>query len=84
LKHNGLARVRSTEAQHSLSASKRAKNLAEAFEIGRDFHHHAEVSVLLIDDIYTTGATAMSAMQTLNQAGIKVVGLAATAVTLKG
>ncbi|MBP5976126.1 ComF family protein [Brasilonema sp. CT11] len=83
LKQNGLVRVRATEAQHSLSASKRAKNLAEAFEIGKDFRSHPEVSVVLIDDIYTTGASAMSAMQTLNQAGIKVVGLAATAVTLK-
>ncbi|MBW4636415.1 MAG: ComF family protein [Iphinoe sp. HA4291-MV1] len=84
LKQNGLARVRSTEAQYSLSASERAKNLAEAFEIGKDFRRRPEVPVLLMDDIYTTGATAMSAMQTLNQAGIKVVGLAATAVTLKG
>ncbi|NMG07919.1 ComF family protein [Brasilonema sp. UFV-L1] len=84
LKQNGLARVRATEAQHSLSASKRAKNLAEAFDIGKDFRRCPEIPVLLVDDIYTTGATAMSAMQTLNQAGMKVVGLAATAHTLKG
>ncbi|NJM69337.1 MAG: ComF family protein, partial [Scytonema sp. RU_4_4] len=77
-------RVRATEAQHSLSASKRAKNLAEAFDIGKDCIAVQKFQCFLVDDIYTTGATAMSAMQTLNQVGIKVVGLAATAVTLKG
>jgi predicted amidophosphoribosyltransferase len=75
--------VRATEAQYSLSASERAKNLTEAFGIGKDFRRRPEVAVLLVDDIYTTGATAMSAMQTLNQAGMKVVGLAASAITLK-
>ncbi|BAY48650.1 hypothetical protein SAMD00079811_62760 [Scytonema sp. HK-05] len=83
LKQNGLQRVRATEAQYSLSASKRAKNLTEAFGIGKDFRRRPEVPVLLVDDIYTTGATAMSAMQTLNQAGMKVLGLAACAITLK-
>ncbi|WP_017318150.1 ComF family protein [Mastigocladopsis repens] len=83
LKQNGLERVRTTEAQHSLSACERAKNLAEAFGIGQDFRRRPEAPVLLIDDIYTTGATAMSAMQTLNQAGIAVLGLAATAMTLR-
>jgi ComF family protein len=84
LKQNGLERVQATEAQHSLSASERAKNLAQAFNIGQDFRHPPQVPVLLIDDIYTTGATAISAMQTLNQVGIAVIGLAATAMTLKG
>jgi ComF family protein len=83
LKQNGLTRVRATEAQYSLSASERAKNLTEAFGIGKDFRRRPEASVLLVDDIYTTGATVMSAMQTLNQAGMKVVGLAASAITLK-
>ncbi|ARV61134.1 alpha-L-fucosidase [Nostocales cyanobacterium HT-58-2] len=84
LKQNGLKRLQATEAQHSLSASERAKNLSEAFGIGQDFRRCPEVPILLVDDIYTTGATAISAMQTLNQAGVSVLGLAATALTFKG
>jgi predicted amidophosphoribosyltransferase len=39
--------------------------------------------VLLVDDIYTTGATARSAMQTLRESGIAVCGLVAVAATVK-
>ena len=84
LKLNGLERVRETKAQYVLSASEREKNLAQAFGLGRDFHrHNSSTQVLLVDDIYTTGATAKSAVQTLRQAGIVVLGLAATAAALK-
>ncbi len=83
LKLNGLERIRVTEAQHSLSAFEREKNLAEAFGLGQDFCRRSDATVLLVDDIYTTGATASSAMQTLRQAGIAVYGLAAVAGGVK-
>lgn len=83
LKLNGLQRVRETKAQFGLSVSEREKNLAEAFRIKQDFRHRLDAPVLLVDDIYTTGATAKSAVQTLHQAGIAVLGLAATATTIK-
>ncbi|MBD2359819.1 ComF family protein [Anabaena minutissima FACHB-250] len=84
LKVNGLTRVRETEAQFGLSGDDREKNLAEAFAIGSDFlKFHPKASVLLVDDIYTTGATAKSAVQTLCQSGIKVLGLAAVATAVK-
>ncbi|PLZ84459.1 alpha-L-fucosidase, partial [Fischerella thermalis WC217] len=38
---------------------------------------------LLLDDIYTTGATARSAIQTLRESGISVYGLVAVAITVK-
>ncbi|MBW4605828.1 MAG: ComF family protein [Hassallia sp. WJT32-NPBG1] len=83
-KQNGLARVRDTEAQFGLSALKREKNLAEAFALGKQFsHYRPNVPVLLIDDIYTTGATAKSAVQVLHQCGIAVEGLAALATAVK-
>jgi ComF family protein len=84
LKLNGLERVRETKAQFGLSMSEREKNLAQAFKVGQKLRfHHQDVSVLLIDDIYTTGATAKSAVQTLRQSGIKVLGLAAVAIAIK-
>ena len=80
----GLERMRATEAQFGLSAKEREKNLAMAFELGPGFRRHQPVSpVLLLDDIHTTGATARSAAQTLQQSGIKVCGLVAVATTLK-
>ncbi len=83
LKINGLERVRETEAQYNLSSTAREKNLAEAFRLGKDFRRRPNALVLLVDDIYTTGATAKSAVQTFTQERIAVLGLAATAVTVK-
>ncbi|MCF4966618.1 ComF family protein [Nostoc sp. CMAA1605] len=84
LKLNGLTRIRETQAQFGLSVSEREQNLAEAFVIEPDLlKRHKNASVLLIDDIYTTGATAKSAVTTLRQAGIVVLGLAAVATPLK-
>lgn len=82
LQQMGLERVRVTEAMFSLSTSEREKNLAGAFELGRGFRRHRPSHpVLLLDDIYTTGATARSAAQTLQQLGIPVCGLVAIATT---
>lgn len=83
LKLNGLERLRETKAQFGLSASEREKNLATAFVVGQGFRRPPDAPVLLIDDIYTTGATAASAVQTLNQSGITVLGLVAVATAVK-
>ncbi|MBO3463783.1 ComF family protein [Aetokthonos hydrillicola Thurmond2011] len=84
LKLNGLERIRETQAQYRLSASEREKNLARAFTLGKDFRdRHSNYQVLLLDDIYTTGATAKSATETLRQAKIETLGLAAVAVAQK-
>jgi ComF family protein len=77
---NGLQRIRETEAQFSLSLTQREKNLQAAFQLGRDFRKSPQVPILLIDDIYTTGATAKSASTTLQQHQIQVLGLAAAAI----
>ncbi len=83
LKPDGLERVRETKAQFGLSLSEREKNLVAAFVVGSGFRRRPNAPVLLIDDIYTTGATAASAVQTLSQDKIEVLGLAAVATTLK-
>jgi len=80
----GLERVRATEAQFSLSGKERAQNLADAFVVGKNFRKRPPTyPVLLVDDIYTTGATVNSAAQILRQQGILVYGVVAIA-TPKG
>lgn len=76
----GLVRNRTTEAQFHLSRSDREQNLANAFQIGKDLLHRPPgCSVLLLDDIYTTGATARAAAQALHQRQISVYGMVAVA-----
>lgn len=76
LQKQGLTRSRETTAQFQLSAGDREQNLADAFSLGNAFRKRPPTnSVLLLDDIYTTGATARSAAQTLRRHGIRVQGL---------
>jgi ComF family protein len=82
LKSNGLARIKDTKAQFSVSSAERQQNLADAFALGSDFSRYLpNVPILLVDDIYTTGATVKSAVYTLNQSHISVLGVAAVATT---
>jgi ComF family protein len=73
-----LSRNRSTVAQFGLSRSARQENVAGAFSL-----NHSPIkpgtTVLLIDDIYTTGATVRSAAAVLRSHQIKVCGVAVIA-----
>ncbi len=71
---NLLLRQTDTQAQHSLSAREREANLATAFAIN-PHHRRPKAPVLILDDIYTTGATARTAQAVLQQAGLRVVGI---------
>lgn len=83
LKQQGLCRSRATEAQFGLSATARQQNLAGAFELGIDFlRKPPQHPVLLLDDIYTTGATALSAAETLRRHQISVYGIVTVAKAL--
>lgn len=81
---NGLKRDRATEAQFKLSSAERSQNLSEAFSIGTFLQKPPSRPVWLLDDIYTTGATAVSAAQTLRQHGIRVQGIIVLARTEAG
>jgi len=78
---DGLKRDRATEAQFKLSSAERSQNLSDAFSIGTFLHKPPSRPVWLLDDIYTTGATAVSAAQTLRQHGIRVQGMIVLART---
>ncbi|MFN5871444.1 MAG: ComF family protein [Aphanizomenon sp.] len=83
LKINGLERIKETEAQFNLSPTQRQQNLAGAFVRGKDLRRPPNIPVLLVDYIYTTGATVKAAVQTLEKHQIKVLGVAAVATTKK-
>jgi ComF family protein len=82
LRSTALSRVRETTAQFSLSVQAREQNLQGAFQVTTSGQKLRE-PVLLLDDIYTTGATARSAKAVLEAAGISVVGIIALATTKK-
>lgn len=75
VRSQGLQRLRATTAQHSLGGRERQRNLAGAFALGPDFQRQRPANVLLLDDIYTTGATAKAAATVLTQQGISVIGI---------
>lgn len=65
---NLLVRVRQTEAMKSLSATERRNNLTGAFTIGKQPGRPLK-SVIVVDDIYTTGATIDACAEVLRRAG---------------
>ncbi|WP_031480519.1 ComF family protein [Maridesulfovibrio frigidus] len=62
-----LVRVRKTTPQTELSKNERAENMAKAFIA--DSSIIADKKILLIDDVYTTGATSRECTRTLYKAG---------------
>jgi len=82
LQQLGLTRQKDTDAQFNLSPQQREQNLNMAFTLGAQFYRHRPTTpVLLLDDIYTTGATARFAAQALQQEGIAVYGMVAIATS---
>jgi ComF family protein len=69
-----LIRKRRTPSQNGLSASGRARNVEGAFHVGHDVTGKI---ILLVDDVYTTGATINACAKALLRAGaLRVDGVA--------
>ena len=75
-----LARTRSTEPQAALGAKERWTNLEGAFRINHS-DALADKSVLIVDDLFTTGATAEAAGRALQEAGAAYAGILPPAST---
>jgi predicted amidophosphoribosyltransferase len=71
-------RQRATEAQAGLSSRERRLNLRGAFFVSNSEEVRGR-HILLVDDIFTTGATARACSQTLIEAGAASVRVATLA-----
>lgn len=76
----GLRRVKGTKAMYGLNPQQRKMNIDKAFLLGKDCQkQQSRSSILLIDDIYTTGITATEAIKVLQFYHFRVLGIAAIA-----
>ncbi|MFP4008690.1 MAG: ComF family protein [Spirulinaceae cyanobacterium] len=74
-----LLRQKATQAMFGLSPKEREQNIKEAFKVQSS--RQKLPPVLLIDDIYTTGATARTAAAVLRQNHLTVAGILAIATS---
>ena len=71
----GMVRMRNTETQSLLTKEERYKNMRGVFHVNKGLSVEGK-KILLVDDVYTTGATIESAAHELIRAGAeKVVGI---------
>jgi len=68
-----LERVRETPTQTTLTPDTRLANVAGAFCVRRAAWRMPHVVVVLIDDVFTTGATLAEAARALEQAGVHTI-----------
>lgn len=69
-------KIRDTKAQHDLGKEDRSKNLIGAFKLDKDL---TGKSVLIIDDLVTTGNTSLEMIKVLEKANVKEVKILALA-----
>jgi len=68
--NSNLIRIKDTKAQYTLGRKRRMDNLKGAFQVMGDV---SSLSVLLVDDVCTSGATFLEASRVLYAAGVKEV-----------
>ena len=77
---DALIRTRRTRPLKGMAAQERAAELRGAITVNRRHRDRlAGRNILLIDDVYTSGATSMAALKALKSAGVHKVAIAAFA-----
>lgn len=74
-----IKRTKATQAQASLPAKQRGKNMYQAFALTRSIHYSR---VALVDDVFTTGNTARVLSELLRQSGVATIDVYCMARTL--
>lgn len=72
-----IKRIKDTKPQYKLSRKERLENLSDAFEVNKDAI--SGNTILLMDDICTTGATFEEMIKVLKQSGVENIVCFATA-----
>jgi ComF family protein len=72
VERKAVKRCRATSPQSELSGAARRKNVAGAFQVARPLKIRGK-NVLLVDDVFTTGATARACALALKRAGAEQV-----------
>lgn len=83
--YDALIRRKNTRPQVGLSADARRKNVATAFEVPRQSRQKLiGRNILLVDDVFTSGATADACARTLLRAGVASVDVITLARVIYG
>ncbi|RPI50966.1 MAG: ComF family protein, partial [Deltaproteobacteria bacterium] len=80
---NILARTLNTKPQTELSMKERHRNVRNAFETASPLPEGVK-TILLLDDVYTTGATVRACAKALKRAGARKVHVFTVARTIMG
>ena len=68
-----MERTRDTKAQYNLDKAQRHLNIIDAFSVRLSYNIDKYRSILLLDDIYTTGSTVNECCKALKNAGAKTI-----------
>lgn len=71
---NIIVKIKGIKPQSTLNKKDRIKNIKNVYRIRRDKNIHGK-SIILLDDIYTTGSTVNECSRMLKLAGAKNVGI---------
>lgn len=81
---DALIRTRHTPPQGHKNAKDRHKNVAHAFDINADYQEKIKgKNIILVDDVFTTGATLEECAKTLKSAGAETVNIITVARVVK-
>ena len=73
---DGFKKIKNTKAQHKLDRDARSKNLLGAFSLETDL---TGKSVLIIDDMVTSGETSLEIIKVLEKSNVKDIKILALA-----
>ena len=69
---NGLFRVKNTESQGHKKVKDRKKNVTKAFQANPEYNFESK-TILIVDDVHTTGSTLNECAKMLYRAGASEV-----------